>query len=317
MKYNFMDFINEVLNSSNKPLSANEIWERGYSLGVTQKLSSSGKTPVRTLAARLYIDIRDNNNSIFYQASKHPAKFYLKSKMSDVADKPEDNNNNCNQLKYSERDLHKLLTTFVHSDQHFKCMVRTIFHEKSKKSQKGKNEWLHPDIVGIYFPFSDYSQEALALYSTVADNPYKLFSFEIKKELNFCNLREYYFQAVSNSSWAHEGYLVTVRLLEDEEFYEELRRLNNSFGIGIIKLDPENVSQSEILFQAHEKKNLDWNTIERLISENDDFKDFVKDISLDTSNRTNRLIGKYDEYFYDEDEAADYSRRKGIIKDKS
>jgi hypothetical protein len=32
----------------------------------------------------------------------------------------------------------------------------------------------------------------------------------MKKELNFSNLRESYFQAVSNSSWANEGYLVTA-----------------------------------------------------------------------------------------------------------
>lgn len=28
--------------------------------------------------------------------------------------------------------------------------------------------------------------------------------------MNFTNLREYYFQAVSNSSWANEGYIVAL-----------------------------------------------------------------------------------------------------------
>lgn len=105
----------------------------------------------------------------------------------------------------------------------------------------------------------------LNLYSVVGENPYKLFSFEMKKEITFGNLREYYFQAVSNSSWAHEGYLVALKV--EEELHEELRRLNNAFGIGIIRLDPINISQSEILFASKERNNLDWDTIERLAEE--------------------------------------------------
>jgi hypothetical protein len=40
----------------------------------------------------------------------------------------------------------------------------------------------------------------------------------MKKNLNFTNLREYYFQAVSNSSWANEGYIVALDIDEDESF---------------------------------------------------------------------------------------------------
>lgn len=115
---------------------------------------------------------------------------------------------------------------------------------------------MHPDIVGIYYPFNDYSTQVINLFSIVAEEPYKLFSFEMKKEINYSNLREYYFQAVSNSSWANEGYLVTLKIKDnDEDIYEELRRLNNAFGIGIIKLNPVNISQSEILFLAMKKRN--------------------------------------------------------------
>lgn len=44
------------------------------------------------------------------------------------------------------------------------------------------------------------------------------------------------FQAVSNSSWANEGYLVVLQEI-DSEVLSELRRLNQSFGIGVIKLE--------------------------------------------------------------------------------
>ena len=68
----------------------------------------------------------------------------------------------------------------------------------------------------------------------------------MKKTLNFTNLREYYFQAVSNSSWANEGYIVALGIDEDDSFLAELKRLNNAFGIGVIKLNAENIIMSNL-----------------------------------------------------------------------
>ena len=68
----------------------------------------------------------------------------------------------------------------------------------------------------------------------------------MKKTLNFTNLREYYFQAVSNSSWANEGYIVALDIDEDDSFLAELKRLNNAFGIGVIKLNAENIIMSNL-----------------------------------------------------------------------
>ena len=73
----------------------------------------------------------------------------------------------------------------------------------------------------------------------------------MKIDINLSNLREYYFQAVSNSSWAHERYLVAIHIVEEPELIDEMRRLNNAFGIGVIRLDAEHFMQSEILFSAN------------------------------------------------------------------
>ena len=63
--------------------------------------------------------------------------------------------------------------------------------------------------------------------------------WSLKKRLSFSNLREAFFQAVSNSSWANEGYLVAADISTDEDFQAELHRLSASFGIAIIQLDIE------------------------------------------------------------------------------
>lgn len=310
MKYSFLDLTKEVLENSEKPLTVHEIWQMAEDLGLISKVGTSGKTPEKTLAARLYVDIRDNDKSIFYQSNKRPAKFYLKAKKDNIK---ETNKavNDVDKTTFSERDLHILLSSFVQMDSHFKCQTKTIYHEKSSKAVKGKNQWLHPDMVGVYYPFVDYSKQVLNLFSVVGENPYKMFSFELKKEINYSNLREYYFQAVSNSSWAHEGYLVALKV--EEELYEELRRLNNAFGIGIIRLNPVNISQSEILFTSKERKNLDWDTIERLVDENEDFRTFIADVAVDTTDNDKRLRGDYDKCFIDDEEVEQYSKKKGII----
>ena len=54
------------------------MWEAAGRHGLLEKLSSSGKTPIRTLSARIYVDIKNNQDTIFEQVSKCPAKFLLK-----------------------------------------------------------------------------------------------------------------------------------------------------------------------------------------------------------------------------------------------
>lgn len=206
--------------------------------------------------------------------------------------------------------MHILLSTFVYSNPHFNCYTKTIFHENSKKHQKGYNKWLHPDLVGIYFPFDKFQSNILKLLETLKDNAYKLFSFEIKIELNFSNLRQCYFQAVSNSSWAHEGYLVALKIQDEPLLMDEIRRLNNAFGIGIIRINAKNIEQSEILFSAKKAEFLDWETIDRLSEENNDFKIFIDDLMEDI--KLGKVKSKYDEIL-DIDKYNQYVNSKGIL----
>ena len=108
----------------------------------------------------------------------------------------------------------------------------------------------------------------------------RLYSFELKRELNFTNLREAFFQAVSNSSWAHEGYLCAAEISEDDDFLSEIKRLSNSFGIGLIHLDITDPDSSRIIYPAKSKDNLDWESMNKLCI-NTDFQEFLKRIKND------------------------------------
>ncbi len=311
MKYTFEKLILEILSKSDVPLSASEIWHKAEVSGLADLVSSGGKTPWKTIEAKIYVDLKKqrelNIPSDLVKISSRPAKFGLRNKS--YAIKPEAKVEK--EIKsYNERDLHPLLAKFAFSDEHFTCYTKTIYHEKSSKKVKGRNKWLHPDMVGVHFPFEDYHNNTLNIINALNESAAQIFSFELKKEIDFNNLREYFFQAVSNSSWANEGYLVAVKYSDESEFTDEMQRLNNAFGIGFIKLNIEHIEQSEILLPAKTKEKIDWETVNRLVEENDDFSNFIKHVVQDIT--VSNVRGSYDKVLEDDD-YLNYVSQKNLI----
>ncbi|NVN96594.1 MAG: HrgA protein [Bacteroidetes bacterium] len=310
---NFLELAEEVLKQVRKPLTHIEIWEMSQELGFDKSLKSTGKTPWATLGSRLYVAVRDNPSGNIVAFGKRPVRFGLKSMSNVNIDSliqaiPHEKND-----KYDERDLHPLLVKFADSYFHFRgAKLKTIYHEKSKQRKKGFNKWIHPDLAGVYFSFDDqiskYEKVIIDFQNDFSIVATKLFSFELKLKINFSNLREYYFQAVSNSSWANEGYLVALEF--DEDLLEEIRRLANSFGIGFIKLNAENIEEGQIIVPAKYRENLDIDTMDRLASENKDFANFLHNIIND--NKSKQVNSQYDKVMGD-DEMLKYLTDKNII----
>lgn len=266
------------------PLSPEEIWEVAQRKGYDKNVETQGKTPWKSIGAQIYVNIRDKEDSPFIKTQTRPVRFYLRSsrptelRPSIIPSK---------KMPYLERDLHPFLAYYAY--YYLKAHLKTIQHSKSKKEF---SEWLHPDMVGCYFPIDDWEAEVVDFGSAIGNISIKLFSFEIKRELNFTNLRESFFQAVSNSSWANEGYLVAAEIYSDEDFRNELKRLSTSFGIGVIKIDIHDPDSSEILFPSEFEKSLDWDTINKLTI-NPDFREFLKRVTTDVSSKEIRRE-KYD-----------------------
>ena len=305
MPYSFLklaeDVLNEAKNRENlQALSHIEIWEKAGEYGLQEKCESFGKTPWRSICAQIYVDMKDNPKSIFTKVGARPVRFDLKKFVSENAVVPVENQKSKQQKEsFSERDLHPLLTKFVYSNSHFHCYAKTIYHETSVKHKKGQNHWLHPDLMAVYFPFDSYQTGTLDIIKSFYESKMKLYSFEMKKEITSSTLRECYFQAVSNSSWANEGYLVALKYDKDDDFREEMQRLNNSFGIGFIQLDATNVEQSSVLIPAKIHEQIDWDSLDRLIEENPDVKNFVDSINGDVLLQKVKNKNEYDEILTD------------------
>ncbi|ELU9597027.1 HrgA protein [Campylobacter upsaliensis] len=308
-KITYKELIVEVLKEAKKPLSVSEIWEKACEMGLEKRLSSIGQTPTQTLWNRFFV-----NRDDFIKATQKPITFWLRSRQNELINLnlSEEKEVRLEKTKFNERDLHPVLVKFLYENLDFRLNSKTIYHEKSKKSESGKDKWNYPDIVGVYFPYDDYQNETLGLLESLKLNNYKIFSFELKININFSNLKESYFQAVSNSSWANEGYLVVLKEL-DSEVLSELRRLNQSFGIGVIQLDGSEISNSKIVLSAKEKA-LDMQTIDMLVDKNEDFKKFINDINQQIrAGKDAKIQAEFDRVKSDE-EMAKYLKEKHILE---
>jgi hypothetical protein len=281
----YLELAKQVLTEENKPLTAIEIWNAAIAKEYDKHLNSKGKTPWSTLGAQLYMNAKDEANSIFGQTDARPKKFYLKSMVGRINlndnSIPEDIvTSRRKKFDFKEIDLHKHLSYYAY--YHLRCYTKTIRHNVSNKKEFG--EWVHPDMVGCYFRMMDWKQEVKDFSSSIGVRGIEIYSFELKRELSLSNLREVFFQCVSNSSWANHSYIVAAQVSENEDFIEELTRLSASFGIGVIELNIDDPDSTEILIHAKQKKDLDFETINKLAM-NKDFKDFLETVKIDVTSR--------------------------------
>jgi hypothetical protein len=211
--------------------------------------------------------IKEDGGSFSYYLTKNESNIEIETLVSSLV--PEDKNTSKGKT-YDERDLHLLLSSFLKNTGIY---AKTIFHEQSTKTENNQ-KWNHPDMVAIKFLKLKSSSSQAFLKAFDRRNTFEISSYEIKKEINTdYELKKSFFQAVSNSSWANYGYLVAFEI--NESLKEEMERLNQSFGIGIIVLKA-NPFESKMLFQSKYKKDLDFRTIDKLCKMNKDFEKVIE-----------------------------------------
>jgi len=218
---------------------------------------------------------------------------------------------NAQPKSFDERSLHKLFCSFLRTRNIY---AKTIYHEKSSTKIDSAQKWVHPDIVGVQFEEFKNDATLSLLKATEPKETVHIYSYEMKRKIDTdYTLKQCYFQALSNSSWANFGYLVAFEINEDLD--EEMERLNNAFGIGIILMQ---ANDSKILYPAKEK-TLDYNTIEKLNNLNPDFCSFItklskvmnasKDYTADARNSFEKIC---DKIFESDEELEAYCKEHNI-----
>lgn len=258
-----------------------EIWKQACAKGLEQKLDSANPTK-QALSVILRTELKKPNTP-FFAKSSNPTLFGIKGKHTqeltdEDAQAYQESQDETSQSEgnegVKERDLHPLFVKFASENLGILC--KTIYHERSTKGKAGKNKWLHPDIVGIDTnPYNFRSEKAFKFLEKSEIPHIRLYSFELKTCIGFGDFKQSYFQAVSNSSWAHEGYLVVFSEVDDE-IVETLRKLNSRFGIGLIKVGRD-IESFEIVIPA-KQQSLDPFMIDELAKNNEDFENFLESI---------------------------------------
>ncbi len=207
-----------------------------------------------------------------------PRKYYYSEKSDSAevaaAEKPIDTPITEVSPKFGEHALYPLLSRYLWEE--FGVYSKRI-DEKRSSNKRGPNgnRWLYPDVVGMEDLGTEWHQEVRDCVDQYSDKRTKLWSFEVKLLINRSNVRECFFQAVSNSSWANFGYLVAAEI-EGQDTLKELRMLFAAHGIGLIKLETDNPAESQVLIPARERDEIDWDMVNRLTVENKGFLEYVK-----------------------------------------
>ena len=273
---------------------ANEILKRKPN-DVEEKRKNSGFKTMDECLSRIVSEIGAAKNAIIKKdfhvrlSEEHPRKYFYDSDATknniEIITKPATEVFEENDDEYA---LYPKLCSFLYSNNN---IYPKRIDEKTSSNNKGKkgNIWLHPDIVGLEFLASNYDEHIREFMNNVAPvEKIALYSYEVKINLTKSNVRECFVQAATNSSWANFGYLVASEI--DEDVMSECKLLANQFGIGLIRLDTEEPTEKSTIVIQAQRKNLNWQTIDRIYRENKDFKVFIKYVN--NSIKTNEVNPK-------------------------
>ncbi|WRD86077.1 COG2958 family protein [Helicobacter pylori] len=299
MKPQDIKIIQSVLEIIKEPIKVTEIYDKAKELFEKGEIESMfdyrGNTPDQSVSAAIYTALKNGEELPFLKTQEKPALIALKSAPKEPVLNAQKSSISGVKIAH-ERNLHPFLTYMACHNENLKCYTKTIFHEGSTKSPKGMDRWLYPDMVGVRFLHAELSNENLIAFSKKFDTlPVKLVSFELKKEISVNNCRECYFQAISNSSWANEGYLVGHHIdTHNPKLMDLLKRLHASFGIGVIDLRTDE-NKSAILLNAKYKEKIDYTVALELSEKNEEFSGFLKSVVDYDPKNQNRYKDEFDE----------------------
>ncbi|MGT0084099.1 COG2958 family protein [Helicobacter pylori] len=299
MKPRDIKIIQSVLEIIKEPIKVTEIYNKAKELFEKGEIESmfdyGGNTPDQSVSAVIYTALNKGEELPFFKAQEKPTLIALKGAPKEPVLNAQKPSTPGTKIVH-ERDLHPFLTYMAINNENLKCYTKTIFHEKSSKSPKGMDRWLYPDMVGVRFLHAEWSNGNLIAFSKKFDTlPVKLVSFELKKEISVHNCRECYFQAISNSLWANEGYLVGRHIdTHNPQLMDLLKRLHASFGIGVIDLRIDE-DKSAILLNAKYKEKIDYTMAQELSDKNEKFSGFLKSVVDYDPNYQHRYKDEFDE----------------------
>jgi hypothetical protein len=129
------------------------------------------------------------------------------------------------------------------SNEEEKVYPFILDHKFAKRSDSGTNFWRYPDFIRIVWNQELFDGERTLLKhikankTLLGENLFRIESWELKLEAKPTNVREVFFQALSNSSWSHLPVLAFAMKISDQYTREELVRLGGFYNVRIVCFD--------------------------------------------------------------------------------
>ncbi len=230
------------------------------------------------------------------------------------------------QFARDEQREEKFRSIFMRHSEFENYSVMKIEHTKGIKKEKGWNKWKFPDVILVKWEVGEFqgkefrlSSPLLEVRKSLGEQPFKLYSNELKTEVRVSNLRESFFQCVSNSKWAHRAQFVVAAEIKDSTLEDELSRLGRSYDVTIIsfgmnlnnldklpsaseilKMDQGKFEEKfnpeiniKVITTGKEKESLDWEHLKDMQTQSDEFKSLIEWIS---KCLTKRKLYKYEDF---------------------
>jgi uncharacterized protein len=148
------------------------------------------KTPSSTISALLgdFIRLGDTRvkrikqpgGTFSYYLTKNEASLDIENIIPTTTTTTTESKKAVKAQTYEERDLHKLLTSFLKTTDIYS---KTIYHEQSNRTDEHQ-KWIHPDVVGIKFLQLQTNASQTFLKAINRVDTFKISSYEVKKEIN-------------------------------------------------------------------------------------------------------------------------------------
>ncbi|WP_346427024.1 hypothetical protein [Helicobacter sp. L8] len=179
MKQTDIDIVLEVLKAIQEPISPNHIYARAQELHqegkITRMFVYTSKTPEQSCSAGIYQALIKTPDKLPFVKVQDKPKILIALK-----DQPTPKKQPPKEPSLKERALHPRLACIAYHQWGF--YTKTIYHEESKKSKKGVDKWVYPDMVGVSFAYQDFESKAARDFIKKFDtHPIKLVSFELKE----------------------------------------------------------------------------------------------------------------------------------------
>ncbi len=191
-----------------------------------------------------------------------------------------------------------------------------VFRQAFAQGSPLGNLWKYPEVALVDWETGDAPDGELSLDPTMLAlkqrmglPPFRLHAARLRIQPTLHSFREDFFQALSASQWAQGGELIYAAPVVDEALADGLRRLNATFGIGVVSfgltvedLDdlprPANIlnahpKETEALMgrleihriaSPHSRPHLDWQALDGLRRESPEVEQLIQWLSSCISN---------------------------------